>query len=420
MAYTIVKSDGTVLTTIADGTIETTSTSLGLPGRSFSAYGEALNTNFVHSVENFASASPPANPLRGQLWFNTSTNILSVCPSDGESNAAAWLTLASGASGGSTSFGNISVSGNITSNNLSVSSDILTSTLTTQTLVSNVQTTLANTTLSGATVIATGGNLQVNDIRAGNSLANTTAPGTLTGTWTVNGSGTVSGNIAGTSLNVTGGNLVISGPGAIGIRTDNYYFANGTPLTFPGTYSNANVSSFIPTYVGNVGAVGQSTVFNGRTLSAGSPSTTGIITGTWTLSTGSTLQATYADLAERFEADAVYTPGTVVKIGGDNEITQVNDELSEDIFGVISNTAAYLMNATAGDDNTHPAVALAGRVSVRVVGTALKGDKLVSAGNGVARAATDGEATPFNVIGKALSDKDVEIEGLLESVVFVR
>ena len=54
MAYTIIKSDGTVLTTIADGTINTTSTSLQLPGRNYAGYGQYLDTNFVHMVENFA------------------------------------------------------------------------------------------------------------------------------------------------------------------------------------------------------------------------------------------------------------------------------------------------------------------------------------------------------------------------------
>jgi hypothetical protein len=412
MAYTIVKSDGTVLTTVADGTIETTSTSLGLPGRSFSGYGQTLNTNFVHILENFASSSPPANPIRGQLWFNTSTNTLNVCPSDGEANAAAWITLASGSSGGSTAFGNVSVSGNISGNNLSITNSINTGEITASQLTVTNNASIANVTMTGSTIASS--------IRTANiTTGNTANAGTLTGTWSVNGGGIANG-VNGTSLWITGGNLVITGPGGIGIRTDNYYFANGAPLTFPGTYSNANVASYMPTYVGNIGSPGGATVFNGRTLTTGNPTTTGNITGTWTLTPGSTLQATYADLAERFSSDRNYIPGTVVKIGGDNEITQVNEELSEEVFGVISNTAAYLMNAGAGNDITHPAVALAGRVKIRVVGTVTKGDRLVSAGNGVARAAQQNEITPFNVIGKALADKTFEEEGLLESVVFVR
>ena len=114
MAYTIVKSNGTVLTTIADGTINTTSTSLGLPGRNYAGYGQSLDTNFVHMVENFASTTPPSNPLQGQLWYNTNANTLYICPTDGESNGAAWLALTSTASGGTTTFGNVTITGNIT------------------------------------------------------------------------------------------------------------------------------------------------------------------------------------------------------------------------------------------------------------------------------------------------------------------
>jgi hypothetical protein len=95
MAYTIVKSDGTVLTTIADGTINTTSTSQGLPGRNYAGYGQTLDTNFVHQLENFADVNPPANPIRGQLWYNTNTQVLLVCPTDGETNPANWFALTS-------------------------------------------------------------------------------------------------------------------------------------------------------------------------------------------------------------------------------------------------------------------------------------------------------------------------------------
>jgi len=111
MAYTIVKSNGTVLTTIPDGTINTTSTSLGLPGRNYAGYGQSVDTNFVRITENFANAGPPANPLRGQIWYNTSDATLYVCPTDGESNALAWLALTSTQSGGATTFGTVTVTG---------------------------------------------------------------------------------------------------------------------------------------------------------------------------------------------------------------------------------------------------------------------------------------------------------------------
>ena len=132
---------------------------------------------------------------------------------------------------------------------------------------------------------------------------------------------------------------------------------------------------------------------------------------------GVSMQAKYADLAERFEADAEYDAGTVVELGGSAEITAVSAELSEKVFGVISTKAAYLMNAGSGDDTTHPPVALSGRVPVKVTGIVRKGDRLVSAGNGIARSGTKEEITPWNVIGRALQDKETESFGIVEAIV---
>jgi len=91
--------------------------------------------------------------------------------------------------------------------------------------------------------------------------------------------------------------------------------------------------------------------------------------------------------------------------------------LSEDVFGVISTRAAYLMNGAAGSDETHPPVAVNGRVPVRVVGKIRKGDRLVSAGNGLARAGAKNELSPFNVIGRSLQDKLDNGEGTIEAIV---
>ena len=93
MSYVIIKTDGTILTTVAEGTINTTSTPLGIPGRLYPGYGQVVDTNFVHMLENFADTTPPVNALKGQLWFNTTNNTLNICPSDGESNASAWLSV---------------------------------------------------------------------------------------------------------------------------------------------------------------------------------------------------------------------------------------------------------------------------------------------------------------------------------------
>jgi len=77
MAYTVNKTNGSVLTTVSDGTIDNT-TDLTLIGKNYSGYGEILNENFVKLLENFASGSQPASPISGQLWWDTDTSQLKV------------------------------------------------------------------------------------------------------------------------------------------------------------------------------------------------------------------------------------------------------------------------------------------------------------------------------------------------------
>ena len=123
--------------------------------------------------------------------------------------------------------------------------------------------------------------------------------------------------------------------------------------------------------------------------------------------------AQYADVAERFEADAPMTAGAVVEVGGTAEITETTSDLSENVFGVISDMPAYAMNAAAGNNESHPFVAMTGRTPVRVTGAVTKGQRLVTSSvKGCARAVAAGESiSPFHVIGRALeSSSDAGIK----------
>jgi hypothetical protein len=91
---------------------------------------------------------------------------------------------------------------------------------------------------------------------------------------------------------------------------------------------------------------------------AGTPTTVMTINGSTGVVSGNQITANYADVAERFAADTELAPGTVVELGGSEEITKVQRELSDNVFGVISTRAAYLMNSKAGTDQTHPPVAM--------------------------------------------------------------
>jgi hypothetical protein len=78
MSYSINKTDGSILTEIIDGNIDQIATDLTLIGKSASAYGEYINENLVHLLENFANTTQPKNPIRGQLWYDTVEGRLKV------------------------------------------------------------------------------------------------------------------------------------------------------------------------------------------------------------------------------------------------------------------------------------------------------------------------------------------------------
>jgi hypothetical protein len=131
--------------------------------------------------------------------------------------------------------------------------------------------------------------------------------------------------------------------------------------------------------------------------------------------------AQYADLAERYAADAPMEAGDVVILGGDREITLSTKELDSRVFGVISEAPAFLMNKDAGNNDSHPMVALQGRVRVKVQGKGKKGDRIVSSSTaGVARVVNLDQCTAFNVLGRLLQDKYNADTELTECVIGVK
>jgi len=132
---------------------------------------------------------------------------------------------------------------------------------------------------------------------------------------------------------------------------------------------------------------------------------------------GIATSAHYADLAEIYVADADYGPGTVVKLGGEKEITQTNSHADIDVFGVISTNPAYLMNK----DAEGLPVALTGRVPVNVIGKVKKGERLISSDvPGVAWALGEDDYDARAVIGRALEDKEDGDAGVIEAVIGVK
>ena len=130
--------------------------------------------------------------------------------------------------------------------------------------------------------------------------------------------------------------------------------------------------------------------------------------------------AQYADLAERYAADTEMEPGDVVILGGNEEVTKCIKELDDAVFGVVSDSPAFLMNAQAGNNESHPMIALKGRVYVKIKGPGKAGDRIVSAGNGDARVASMAECTHFNVLGRLINDKYSDNTALTECVIGVK
>jgi hypothetical protein len=355
--------------------------------------------------------------------------------------------------GNITSGGTATVTGNITGGNIAIGG---LATVTGNITGGNIATggSLAATGTGNITGNVNGGNLRTTGL--------ITATGTVTGGNVASGGfitagSTVSsvGNIT-SSANVAGGNVIASANvTAVGNVAGTYFIGNGSQLTGISSAvsvskiesglsnvqiasANANITMAVST-TANVVVVSQNGVsITTQSANATSPGTSGLSTayiehlGTTGIgnigSVGSYFNqvfatattALYADVAERFESDELLDPGTVVELGGAKEITRSRVELSENVFGVISTKPAFTMNGGAGENDTHPAVAMTGRVPVNVTGIINKGDRLVSAGNGIARAAKPGEATAFNVIGRALVSKSTNDLGTVEAIVSIQ
>ena len=181
-----------------------------------------------------------------------------------------------------------------------------------------------------------------------------------------------------------------------------------------GVYTIGNQSiAGLKTFTGGV-TIEATDTLTVRTISTGAAATTGTITGDWSLSSGSKLQSTYADLAEMYSADTEYEVGTVLVFGGDSEVTTTNIHLDHRVAGVVSAEPAFVMNQDCPGIAT--CIALQGRVPCKVIGKVAKGDLLVSSGlRGYA--VVNNTPTVGTVIGKAVGTKDDAGEGIVEVVV---
>ena len=358
----------------------------------------------ITSVGTLTSLAVTGNISAGNVSATTFTGALSGAAT----SATTAATVTTNAQPNITSVGtltSLAVTGNISAGNVSATtftgalSGAATSATTAATVTTNAQ---PNITSTGTlTSLAVTGNISAGNVSATTFTGALSGAATTAGTVTTNAQPNITSVGTLSSLAVTGnlstGNISASG----NISAGNFVVTGaGSP-----TISSSGTLS--------ISATSGVTINNVVTLSTGANTTAGTLTGNWTLSTGSRMQATYADLAEYYAGSEKIEPGTVVEFGGEHEVQICNLYMSTLVAGIVTTYPAYVMNS--GIDCTYPvAIALQGRIPVKVVGPVKRGDMLVSTNNGHAISCQ----TPSmgTVLGKALVDFNGEY-GTIEVMV---
>jgi hypothetical protein len=423
-----------------------------LVGKNYAGYGEFLDENFIHLLENGSNTTAPGAPLTGQLWWDKGNSLMKVY------TGTAFKTISAATASASAPTGN--VTGDIWWDTVNQQLKVWNGT--TWVLVGPASSSGQGT--SGAIVETVTDNVSVDHVVIKLYVANTivgiiskdatfTPQVAIAGFATISPgiqlSSTVSNNLfRGTSTDsqslggvsaasflrsdendTTSGTLGVLNDTGLTVGADQDAKISVTTATSSVNIQNQTADANIAVVVNDGGVTTTALLVNGSTSQVGVLGITnlnssgvgniGAAGAVFNTVFATATTALYADVAERFAADIEMLPGTVVELGGSAEITKSVDELSENVFGVISTRAAYLMNSGAGTDSTHPPIAMTGRVPVRVTGSIRKGDRLVAAGDGLARAAKTGEATAFNVIGRALESKESESLGVIEAIVTI-
>jgi hypothetical protein len=412
MPYILNKTNGTPIAVVQDASIDQT-TSLTFLGRNYAGYGEIQNENFLKLLENFANTNPPSKiNLEGQLWYDTASKSLNVYDNTN------WKPLA-----------NIEV----THTDPSVLRGPVTGNLWYDTLNGQLN------VWSGAEYILVGpqsgsrikaqwrGDFEYDALAPGLPVYNAKA--------VIGADNEVIAIVSEETYDMPAYDLVTEFPeyksrtetftriakgitlaGAdpvtgssrkevTGLTTSSYFWGTAAEALVAVTAQTANTANGItptvnsenrsfrvPFFDTNNGIV----YYDANSLSY-NPSTN--------ILTTIASSALYADIAERYEADAVYEPGTVLMHGGEKEVTIACYAATTAVAGIVSTNPAYMMNSDAGTNETHPYIALKGRVPCKICGSVKKGDLLVASGYkpGYAVKKQDHDSSDA-VIGKALQD----------------
>lgn len=509
MPYSIDRYNGTQLTVVEDGTIDST-LDIKLIGKNYAGYGEAQNENFVHLLENFSNPTAPPRPMTGQLWFDSSAKILKVYAGDNKWKSASgtevsattptglttgdlWLKKTSSSDKGQLyihngtdftlvgpdavdGFGITQFKSRVVGDSTGGNHAIIECIINDETvyIISRTEFTLATGQIAsgGFTKVKEGLTLAytqetntssltygATDINLTDNEPKFSFWGTASNSLRLNGKKDT--DFASATNTIFTGLVRFYDPGIL-IGNDQdlaIYIDGGTIPTFKNSVGNLirfattqagtkfpmelSGSDILPGYdpsgapttgVNNIGsssrkfnivdansftgnAAGANTLLVNTTYRSASTSAgantvaardsngdlyAGVFNGVAT-------SARYADLAEKFLADQTYSVGTVLVVGGSKEVTKAS--LGQRAVGVVSDMPAYVMNSELENGTL---VALKGRVPVRVIGSIMKGDKLVAVDNGLAMKSLVNSSDVFAI---ALESSEDHSEKLIESII---
>lgn len=425
MPYILNKTNGSVIAIVQDASLDNT-TDLTFLGRNYAGYGEIQNENFLKLLENFSNSTAPKKPIEGQLWFDSTTKKLNIYDSTN------WKSIS-----------NLEVSrSNPKNNKIFVTGDLWYDNTESQlyafngsefTLIgpSSGDDTKARWIGSREYSVESGLDSPKFNLKAVLTESNEVIALVSAETYTVT-------NPAGAerlpsfpifgfqSVIKKGINLIGSDP-VTGISENNEIYFWGSAahsllsntatfaLSAQGvTFTNNSTTDFVYNLQFFDGTGNSTTeIFIDRTGLTYNPYSKTLKTNFFD---GTATRSFYADLAERYESDNIYDNGTVVVIGGVKEITLTHTHGDVAVIGVISSNPGYMMNSSAGDDKTHPYVALRGRVPCKVIGPVKKGNLLVTSSYPGYAEVIRSNDNPNAVLGKALENFD-GTKGIIEILV---
>lgn len=417
MAYILNKTNGSIVVIVEDGLVDNT-TDLTFVGRNFAGYGEIQNENFLKLLENFSNSTAPEKPIEGQLWYDSISNQICVY------NGVEWKNVA------------YLTSSDTNPNETKVfqPGDLWYDTTNQQLYCHNgVDFSLIGPPNSADLLASWRGSFEY-DASVGNNVPKYNIKA-----------------IVGIDEKVI---AVVSEEGYIVQKSpaseiypvaetnspDNFYIAKGITLVGADAYSGRSNNKGIyfwgtakhAEYAEAAGSAGQaftSTNLNQNFNLTFVNTITGYTTSTSYISTGLFYNAStnvlnviataaqYSDIAERYHADGQYGEGTVLVIGGRYEVTISSIESDVSVAGIVSVRPAYRMNEDAGDQTTHPFIALKGRVPCKVNGWVHKGDLIVTSRvQGHGRSFEKGD-NPNAVFAKALESHMSDGNGIIEVMV---